>query len=400
VRALARAAQFEDAAAGDHLAPVAQEGIEHLEQRQQPRLAVQQRDHVDAEHRLQRRLRVEVVQYDLGHLAALELDHDAHAVLVRLVAQLRYAVDLLVAHQVGDALEQPRLVHLVGQLGHDDGLAAALVQFLEARARAHREAAAAALVGRGDLLRTVDDAGGGEVRTRHVLHQAGERDRRIIQQRHAGIDDLAEIVRRDVGGHADGDARGAVDQQVRHPCGQHRRLLLALVVIRREVDGLAVDVGQQFVRQARHPHLGVTHRGGQIAVDRAEIALPVDQQVAHRERLRHAHDGVVDGDVPVRVILADHVADDARGFLVRTVIVVAELAHRVQHAAVHRLESVAHVRQRPPDDDAHRVVQVGLAHLLLEADGHHFARYLAHWVRAASGSVRRFAGEGNSSRKL
>ena len=40
--------------------------------------------------------------------------------------------------------------------------------------------------------------------------------------------------------------------------------------------------------------LGVAHRRRRIAVDRAEIALPVDQRHAHRERLRHAHHGVVD----------------------------------------------------------------------------------------------------------
>ena len=92
----------------------------------------------------------------------------------------RDAVDLLVAHQLGDALDQARLVHLVRQLGDDDRLAAAVVDLLDARARAHREAAAAGLVGRDDLLRAVDDAGGREVRARHVLHQRGERDVRIV----------------------------------------------------------------------------------------------------------------------------------------------------------------------------------------------------------------------------
>ena len=67
----------------------------------------------------------------------------------------------------------------------------------------------------------------------------------------------------------------------------------------------------------RHAHFGVAHRRRRIAVDRAEIALAVDQQVAHRERLRHAHDRVVDRGIAVRVILADHVADHARALLVR-----------------------------------------------------------------------------------
>ena len=92
---------------------------------EQLRLAVDERDHVDAEHGLERRLRVQVVQHHFGDFAALELDDDAHAVLVGLVAQVGDAVDLLVARQLGDALEQARLVHLVRQLGDDDGLASA-----------------------------------------------------------------------------------------------------------------------------------------------------------------------------------------------------------------------------------------------------------------------------------
>ncbi len=132
VRALARLAQVVDRPARDDLAPVAQERVQHLLERQQLRLAVEQRDHVDAEHRFHRRQLEELVEHELAVLAALELDDDAQPVLVRLVAQLRDALDLLVAHEVGDALEQARLVDLVRQLGHDDRLAATLVDGLDA----------------------------------------------------------------------------------------------------------------------------------------------------------------------------------------------------------------------------------------------------------------------------
>src|SRR3546814_8222430 len=60
-----------------------------------------------------------------------------------------------------------------------------------------------------------DDAAGREVRPRHVLHEAVDGDLGIVDVGAAGVDHLAEIVRRDVGRHADGDAAGAVDQQVR-----------------------------------------------------------------------------------------------------------------------------------------------------------------------------------------
>ena len=84
------------------------------------------------------------------------------------------------------------------------------------------------------------------------------------------------------------------------------------VVVRAEVDRFLVDVGEHLVRDLGQADLGVAHRRGVVAVDRAEVALAVDQHVAQREVLRHAHDRVVDRLVAVRVVLADHVADDAR----------------------------------------------------------------------------------------
>ena len=121
--AIARLGKIENRAARDDFAPVPQERLEHFLEAEKLRPAVDERDHVDAEHGLERGLREEIVEHHLGDFAALQLDDHAHAVLVGLVAQLGDAVDFLVAYQLGDALEQARLVHLVGKLGDDDGLA-------------------------------------------------------------------------------------------------------------------------------------------------------------------------------------------------------------------------------------------------------------------------------------
>ena len=137
--------------------------------------------------------------------------------------------------------------------------------------------------------------------------------------------------------------RRAIDQQVWNSSRQDRRLALALVVVRDEIDGLLVDVGQELLRDLGHAHFGVAHGRRGVAVDGAEVALAVDEQVAHRERLRHADDRVVDRDVAVRMVLTDDVADDARGLLVGAVVVVAKLAHGVQHAPMHGLQSVSDV---------------------------------------------------------
>ena len=99
VRALLGAAQLVLRAANDDLALVIDVVPEHLAQRQRARDVVDQRDHVHAERRLQRRVLVELVEHDLRDRVALELDHDPHAATVGLVAQVADLRDLLLARR-------------------------------------------------------------------------------------------------------------------------------------------------------------------------------------------------------------------------------------------------------------------------------------------------------------
>ena len=98
------------------------------------------------------------------------------------------------------------------------------------------------MIGGADACLAEDQAAGGEVRAGNDLDQLFNRDRRIVEIGNAGVDHLAEIVRRDIGGHADGDAAGAVDEQVREFSRQHHRLLLAAVIVRLEVDRLVLEI--------------------------------------------------------------------------------------------------------------------------------------------------------------
>ena len=160
----------------------------------------------------------------------------------------------------------------------------------------------------------------------------------------------------------------AVDEQVRQLGRQDRRLLLGAVVVVDEVDGVLVDVGEHLAGDRGQARLGVAHRGGGVAVDRAEVALAVDERVAHREVLGEPDEGVVQRAVAVRVVLAHHLADDRRALAVRAGRGQPHLAHRVEDPAVDRLEAVADVGQGARHDDAHRVVEVADPHLVLDAD--------------------------------
>ena len=121
--AVAGLAQQELDAAADHLLAELGEGADHVLERELLGLAADQRHHVAAEGGLQRREAVELVQHHIGHGVALQLDDDAHALAVGLVANIGDAFDPLLAHQLGDLLDHRRLVHLIGDLGDDQRLA-------------------------------------------------------------------------------------------------------------------------------------------------------------------------------------------------------------------------------------------------------------------------------------
>ena len=222
--------------------------------------------------------------------------------------------------------------------------------------RAQAEGAAAGLVGLDDRLARLDqDAAGREVRALHQVDQGVDAGVGRLDQVQQRIAELAGIVRRDRAGHADGDAGGAVGQKVGEAAGQHDRLLGRAVVVGAEVDGVLVDAGQQRLGDLGEPRLGVAHGGRVIAVDVAEVALPLDQRIAGGEFLGEAHQRVVDRLVAVRVVLADHVADHARALLEGAVGIEPQLAHGVEQPAMHRLQAVAHVGQRARHDGRQRI---------------------------------------------
>ena len=140
-------------------APVDDLFAERNEQRQQvlqvhqQRPAAVERDHIGAERRLQRGEAVKLVEHDVRHRVAAHFDHDAEAVAVGFVAQRANALELLVAHQFADPLDQVRLVHLIGNFADDDDRLALAAQRLELDLAAHDDGAAAVMIGGADALR-------------------------------------------------------------------------------------------------------------------------------------------------------------------------------------------------------------------------------------------------------
>ena len=361
---LLRLSQVVPGAADDELFLELQVLAQDVLQREYPGLAliVHQGQHVYGKAALHGGLGEEAVEHHLGICVPLQLYDHAHAVAVGLVPQVGYALQALVVDLVGDVLYQLPLVHLVGQL-RDYYAYAVLAVLLKLGAGPHYHLAPAGGVGLAYAAAAHDDAPGGEVRPGDVLHQLRKPRLRVFQQADAGVYHFPEIVGRDIGGHAHGDAAAAVDQEIGEAGGQDPGLFPCLVEVWVPVHGVLVDIPEHLVGYFGEPCLGVAVGCRGVSVHGAEVAVAVHQHVAHGEVLGQTHHGVVDRAVSVGVVAAQHVAHAGGGLFEGLVGGEVILVQGVEYPPVYRLQTVPHVGEGPAHDDAHGVIYIAGLHL-------------------------------------
>jgi hypothetical protein len=172
--------------------------------------------------------------------------------------------------------------------------------------------------------------------------------------------DLAGIMRRDGGCHADRDAGGAIGQQIRKGRGQNERFLILVVVGRAEIHCVVADIGEQGGCHLGHARFGIAHRGRVIAIHIAEIALAFHQRIAHREILRQPHECIVDRGIAMRMELAHHVTHHTGAFLEPRRRIEPQLLHGVDQPTMHRLQPITHIRQAARHDGGQRIGEIAL----------------------------------------
>lgn len=220
-----------------------------------------------------RGLAVELGQHGLGVEAVLHTDDQTHAVLaIRIVIDRGDSGQLLRPDRVLDLRHDLLRSHEVGQLGDDDSLAAG-TDVLDGHSGSGAERAATDLVGLAYSVEADDPPAGGQIRAGDEAHELRESGFRIADEVGAGGDDFARIVRGHVRGHADGDARRAVDEQIREGTGQDLGLSERVVVVRHEVDDVFVEPGDHVHRRGRQSSLGVARGSGTI-VEEPKLPWP------------------------------------------------------------------------------------------------------------------------------
>ena len=285
---------------------------------------------------LELRIGEQLVEDDLRVGIAANIHDNLHTLARGMVLNVRDAVDALILDEICHGLDQTSLVYHVRDFRNND-LALAVRQIYNLGLCADLDLAAAGRIGGADAAAAHDNAAGREVRALDELADLVHLRLGMVDDIAGAVDDLREVMRRDVGRHADRDAGRAVYQQVGEAGRQYDRLLALLIEVRLEIDRVFLDIRQHVVRQTRHARLGVTVSCRGVAVHGTEVAVTVDQRIVQRERLRHTHHRVVNRCVAVRMIPAEHITDGRCRLAVGLVRGQAVLVHRVQDTAVYRL---------------------------------------------------------------
>ncbi len=285
--------------------------------------------------------------------------------------------DAFAVDQFGDLFDDAVARLLVRNFADQNPRSRALL-FFDLALRADQDRAASGLVPAKDSRTTADDAAGRKVGTGNDLEKVVDGQFGVVDQRDHGVANFGRVVRRDAGRHADRDAAGPVDKQVRKLAGQHRRFGADFVIRRRVVDGVQFDIVQHRRGDRRQTSFRVPHRGRGQAGDAAEVALLVDQQPPHVPFLGHADQRRIDDRFAVRVIVAGRVAGDLRALDPLAAWAQVQVVHRDQDPPLGRFQSVANIGKGAADDDAHRVRQITVPQLVLD-------RLIDHAERASTG---------------
>ena len=145
----------------------------------------------------------------------------------------------------------------------------------------------AMLIGCGQLVLAADQlTPRREVRPLHKLHQLLGCEI-LVDERHAGLNHLGQIVRWNRGCHPNRNALRAIYQQVRKACREDDRLKQAPVVVRTKGDRLLGKLDQELIGELLKARLGVAHRRRRIAIRRAEIAAAIHERLPQGEGLGH-----------------------------------------------------------------------------------------------------------------
>ena len=119
--------------------------------------------------------------------------------------------------------------------------------------------------------------------------------------------------------------------------GQHVRLFQTVVVVRGEIDRVLLNILQHFHRKLTHAGFRVTVCSRRVAVYGTEVAVAVNEHIAHGKILRKTHQRVINRSIAVRMVAAQYGTDGIRALSVSLFRPQSVFIHGVENTTVDRL---------------------------------------------------------------
>ena len=348
----------------NHIEAVVNVDLQKILERKELREVIDECQVVNAERRLELRVLEQVIQDNFTNCITAEFNHNAD-VAARFIADVRNAIDALVADEVCNLLAEFGLVHHVRNFGDDDARLALCIRF-NFGTGAHTHTAMTREVSFANARTATSNSACREVRALHVFHQFFTGDVRILRHRVDCSTDFAQVVRSHVRCHTHSNTRRSVHNHVRERRREHQRFFERFIVVRAHVDSFFFKIFEHEGTEIVHFRFGVTHGSRAVTVDRTEVTLTKHQRITQREVLRHSGKSFINSRVTMRVVLTDNITHDTGGLDRSLVRNHAQLVHTVHHAAVHGLKAIARIRQCTSDNNAHRVAKIAVLHVLFD----------------------------------
>ena len=175
----------------------------------------------------------------------------------------------------------------------------------------------------------------GKIGPLNELHQLFDVRIRMFDHMNQSVNDLAQVVWRNVGCHSNRNPGGPIDEQVGNTRRQDNWLAFAAIVVVFVINRIFVDVTKHFGSDFFHSCFGITHRCSTITVDRAKVSVTIDQGITVTKILGHTDHRFVNTGVSMRVKFPHDIPHQSSGFFIRATWHHIEFAHAIQNTALH-----------------------------------------------------------------
>ncbi len=180
----------------------------------------------------------------------------------------------------------------------------------------------------------------------------------VIHQENGAINDLAHIMRGDVGSHTNSNTHRPIHQQVWETGGQYNGFNRFIIKVGDKIHHAFFNIHQHFTGDFGHSCFGIAVSGSTVPVYVTEVSVSIHQWIPQREGLRQTNHGIIHGTVAMGMIMTQHVADGGCRLSERLIAGQTVLIHGVQDSAVNRLQAVSHIRKSSANDHRHCIINI------------------------------------------